>query len=279
MGSACATMLLKSFIGLNLILAACTQAPKVEVVRQSLDFQLSEPIRIERDSTDTTARLYLTFDDGPYRTTPGLMQLLDKKQIRANFFVIGAQIQRSAWHDSVFHAVKAHPNFFVYNHTYSHAITDGRLREYYRDPVNVWQDIQKNRSFLKEGVIITRLPAMNTWRTPGRTSYTDRMVKPFLKLLDSLNEPEFIVGWNVEWTQETGKSRLEMERLIRQIEHKLSISPKNARDVVILLHDYLFRTPESLALLGDFIDHFQKRKDVKFDWIHHLPGMSSGVGL
>jgi len=50
------------------------------------------------------------------------------------------------------------------------------------------------------------------------------------------------------------------------------------RDVVILSHDYLYRTPESLALLSDFIDHFQKGNAIKFDWIHHLPGLSSGVG-
>jgi len=270
-------MIVKILIGINLMLAACSEESKVQI-QEAVTLASSKRIRPERDSTDTTARIYLTFDDGPYRTTPGLMQLLDQKKIRANFFVIGAQIERSAWHDSVFKAVKAHPNFSVYNHTYSHAITHGRLREYYRNAAGVWQDIQKNSVFLPEGVIITRLPAMNTWRTPNRTRPADKMVKPLLKLLDSLNAPEFIVGWNVEWTPETSQRRSEMERLIRQIEHQLSTAPKHMRDVVILSHDYLYRTPESLALLSDFIDHFQKGNGIKFDWIHHLPGLSSGVG-
>jgi len=206
-------MIVKILIGINLMLAACSEESKVQI-QEAVTLASSKRIRPERDSTDTTARIYLTFDDGPYRTTPGLMQLLDQKKIRANFFVIGAQIERSAWHDSVFKAVKAHPNFSVYNHTYSHAITHGRLREYYRNAAGVWQDIQKNSVFLPEGVIITRLPAMNTWRTPNRTRPADKMVKPLLKLLDSLNAPEFIVGWNVEWTPETSQRRSEMERLI-----------------------------------------------------------------
>jgi len=68
-----------------------------------------------------------------------------------------------------------------------------------------------------------------------------------------------------------------MKSLITPVEKKLSRAPIHKRDVVILLHDYQFKTTQSLTLLGEFIDHFLQKGAVRFDWIEQLPGLESGA--
>lgn len=264
------------FVILGLLLVSCASEPNKEVI-ETPKVSLEEVLRPERDTTDTTARIYLTFDDGPYTTTPGLMQLLSTKNIRSSFFIIGSQIDKSPWHDSVYRAVEADKNFKIYNHTYSHAVTRGRIHSYYRNPQGVWQDILKNKSYLPEGMSITRLPGKNTWRTPQRTSRSDRQAAPLLNLLDTMKQPEFFVGWDFEWGSATSENRADMEKLIQQVEQKLTIASPKKRDVVVLSHDYLYRTPASLQLLSDFIDHFQRKGNVTFDWVENLPGLHTGA--
>lgn len=259
-------------------LLSCQAETAGPVEKEAVKQAFTEPIQLpKRDSTDTTARLYLTFDDGPYTTTPQLMQVLLDKGIRASFFIIGSQIDKSAWHDSVYKAVAAHPNFKIYNHTYSHAVTNGRIGAYYQNTQGVWEDIVRNRSYLPAGVTITRLPGKNTWRTPNRTTLSDKQSGPLLRLLDAQQEPEFIVGWDFEWTKITSQSRSDMEALIARVEKKLSKAPSGKRDVVILSHDYQYKTPESLQLLGEFIDYFLNKGTVKFEWAEQLPGLESGA--
>jgi peptidoglycan/xylan/chitin deacetylase (PgdA/CDA1 family) len=265
------------FLVCFLFLVACRAGSKEVEAKRPEETILPTPIRLERDSADTAYRIYLTFDDGPYKTTPALARLLAQKGIRISFFIIGSQIDKSPWHDSVYQALRLDPNFKIYNHTYSHAVTNGRIHGYYRNPTGVWRDITKNKAYLPAGVSITRLPGKNTWRTPSRLTKNDTQSGPLLKLLDSLKQPEFLVGWDVEWVSATGANRAAMEKLIEQVEKKLSSAPAHKRDVVILSHDYLYRTPKSLELLGDFIDHFQQKGNVKFDWVQHLPGLASGA--
>jgi peptidoglycan/xylan/chitin deacetylase (PgdA/CDA1 family) len=204
------------------------------------------------------------------------MALLQKKEVRASFFIIGSQIDKSSWHDSVYQAVKSAPNFKVYNHTYSHAITKGRIDDYYKNPAAVWEDIEKNKKYLPEGIAITRLPGKSTWRIPNKRTRGDEQSDPLLNLMDSAGYSEFVVGWNVAWTFLTGKSRNQMHKLIRDIDAKVARSPAQKRDVIVLSHDYLYRDSMSLQLLGELIDSLRGRKNLRFDWVENLPGLSSG---
>ncbi|MBM3431801.1 MAG: hypothetical protein FJX92_02195 [Bacteroidetes bacterium] len=62
------------------------QSPEPSVVPRKTENEASISVhRSLRDSTDTTARIYLTFDDGPYKYTPPLTALLSEKGIRASF--------------------------------------------------------------------------------------------------------------------------------------------------------------------------------------------------
>lgn len=63
----------------------------------------------------------LTFDDGPSKWTPRILDLLRKHQVKATFFLIGETVLKSAW--LVREMVVA--GHTVGNHTYSHArLTD-----------------------------------------------------------------------------------------------------------------------------------------------------------
>ncbi|MFM7645397.1 MAG: polysaccharide deacetylase family protein [Sphingomonadales bacterium] len=230
-------------------------------------------IEYERSDSDRTSRIYLTFDDGPYKTTPGLTALLKKKKIRANFFIVGSQIDYSKEYDSIFKTTLQYDSFKVYNHTYTHAVTKGRIHDYYKDPTPVWTDILNNKKFLPDYPFITRLPGKNTWRTPGKTTLADLETKKLIDLLDSTNNSEQIIGWDVEWNSKTNRSIDEVTTLINKVERTLEKRNETNKDVVILLHDYLFKTQAELNLLETFIDHFSNRSDIKFDWAHNLPGV------
>jgi peptidoglycan/xylan/chitin deacetylase (PgdA/CDA1 family) len=230
--------------------------------------------KTERPAGDTTYRIYLTFDDGPYRTTPKLIELLRSKGIRASFFLVGSQIAYSREYDSLYRLVRDHPDFKVYNHSYSHAVTKGRIDRYYSNPASVWSDLERNKPFMASGPAITRLPGLNTWRTPKRRQHSDRS-RRLVSMLDSRNITEHIVGWDIEWKKRTGNDRAFFSRFVKLTEDLLSKAPQDQRDVVILSHDYLYSTPLSLELLGEFIDHFQRKGNVRFDWVENLPGVDT----
>ena len=81
---------------------------------------------------DTSINIYLTFDDGPYLSTLGLANALIKDSVKSSFFVIGSQITASKYYDSVFRTIKKNSLFKTYNHTFSHAVTQGRIKKYYQ---------------------------------------------------------------------------------------------------------------------------------------------------
>lgn len=60
---------------------------------------------------------YLTFDDGPNNTiTPKVLDILDKLQVKANFFVIGKQVTKYPKVVSTIYK----SGHFIGNHGYSH---------------------------------------------------------------------------------------------------------------------------------------------------------------
>lgn len=228
-------------------------------------------IEIERADSDTIKRLYLTFDDGPYTTTPRLVELLKQQGVRASFFIVGSQVAYSHFYDSIFKHMLAYDSFKVYNHTYSHAVTNGRIRKYYQNPILVCADIDSNRKILPTNSFITRLPGKNAWRSQHRTTKDDKDIQMLFAYMDSTNNKEEIIGWDVEWSSNTNKSWDAVEKLIYTIEKKFERAGAANKDVVLLSHDYLHKSNADLALLEKFIEHFKRKKDVKFDWVHNLP--------
>jgi peptidoglycan/xylan/chitin deacetylase (PgdA/CDA1 family) len=75
--------------------------------------------------------LALTFDDGPSESTPGLIDVLEKYQVRATFFMCGANVQRCP---EVARQVAARGHELG-NHTYSHPRLD------FKSPQFIYQEM------------------------------------------------------------------------------------------------------------------------------------------
>lgn len=220
--------------------------------------------------SDSAIVIYLTFDDGPYYTTSNLTSFLDSKQIKSSFFIVGSQVKYSTEFDSVFRAVKSNPLFRVYNHTYSHAITHGRVHQYYRYPENVWADIERNKQILQVSNSITRLPGMNTWRVHKKNIRETEETVSLLAYLSEQGKDEQIIGWDFEWKEKQSKSKRMVDTLLVQIKRSMFQDGKGKKDIVILAHDYLFRSEQSIENLNYFIDELQKEKQVEFRWVEDL---------
>jgi peptidoglycan/xylan/chitin deacetylase (PgdA/CDA1 family) len=82
-------------------------------------------------------RVSLTFDDGPTELfTPGLLDVLERRGIRATFFVIGALVERHG--DLVRRACDA--GHEIANHTYDHLSAEVRTAAQVREAVLLGND-------------------------------------------------------------------------------------------------------------------------------------------
>jgi len=88
------------------------------------------------------ADLALTFDNGPDpQTTPGVLDVLARRGIRATFFVVGAQLAR---HREL--AERAHAEgHWIGNHTYTHAAPLG-----VQDATTARAEIERTQALLGE---------------------------------------------------------------------------------------------------------------------------------
>lgn len=102
--------------------------------------------------------IYLTFDDGPCAYTPKLLEVLDKYNVKATFFVTGAN---SSYYNQIGEAYRRGHTIAV--HTYSHVYKD-----IYKSFDAYWEDFTKIKN------IVVEQTGVEPWlvRFPGGTSNT-----------------------------------------------------------------------------------------------------------
>jgi hypothetical protein len=262
-------------IWLSLLVFAC-QTPETKSVAPSTTKtaeRKNNKNAIVENTLDTGITIYLTFDDGPYTTTPVIDSLLTDLQIKASFFIVGSQMQWSKKYDSIFLREKNNPLFKIYNHTYSHAITNGRLHSYYAHPDSVWLDIERNKSFLGLTSNITRLPGSNSWKIGDYRRGVHLDAYQVVKLTDSLMLPQIFIGWDAEWSLGASKQMRYVDTLIRKVGKETIKIRQHQKHVVILFHDYLFRSKTSLEHLAHFIQALQNKYHPNFEWVENYPGI------
>lgn len=259
---------------------AC-QTPETKSIKD-IDSKTEEDTNSTKDAIienriDTGITIYLTFDDGPYSTTPAIDSLLSALSIKASFFIVGSQMQWSRKYDSTFLAEKNNPLFKIYNHTYSHAITNGKLHSYYAHPDSVWLDIEHNKAFLGLTSNITRLPGTNSWKIGDYRRGTKEDAYQVIKLTDSLMLPQSFIGWDAEWRIGASKQIRYVDTLIKKVGELTLKTRQHQKHVVILFHDFLFHSNTSLEHLVYFIQDLQNKYHPKFDWVENYPGMSQSL--
>ena len=165
---------------------------------------------------------YLTFDDGPSKTvTPLILDLLNKNNIKATFFVLGSRVEKNA------EIVKREyeEGHYIANHGYSH-----NYSKIYSNANNVIKEYKKTEECIKKAIenenynsYLFRFPGGSTG---GKYSKTK---KEAAKLLEEKNIA--YIDWNALTEDAVGTPTKE------SIIKKLKSTVKNKKSVVILMHD------------------------------------------
>lgn len=173
---------------------------------------------------DTTKKCYLTFDDGPSKITPQILDILKQYKVKATFFVQG-------------HKAEANPDLIkqiyleghsIGNHTYSHDYSSvyNETKESFQKEVTDCRDAI-NKALGKEYKnLLFRFPG-------GYNSLTNETTKTLYR--DALEE----LGYKyIDWNCLTGDSNTEFPTEEYLMNTLMSGVPNSLTgDIVVLLHD------------------------------------------
>jgi peptidoglycan-N-acetylglucosamine deacetylase len=219
---------------------------------------------------DSCTKIYLSFDDGPHSGTDSVENILTRAQVPASFFEVGAQYSYSDTYKSMSRQISNNPLFRIYNHTYSHA-ANNHFNTYYRSPEQVWNDIQKNKEILGLHSNISRLPGNNVWITPRYIFPGRKKIAGTVSFIEAKGT-EYITGWDVEWNFNNQTHKVPpIKELLNKMDQELRKKLPFPRNLVILMHDFMFQQPENAAKLDSFVMVLKARKDIRFQWIEEHP--------
>ncbi|MGI6423605.1 MAG: polysaccharide deacetylase family protein [Candidatus Dojkabacteria bacterium] len=180
---------------------------------------------------------YITIDDGPYSYTPAFLDVLDKYDILATFFLLGKPKEEF---DPVYKRIY-NSGHTIANHTYSHAIWGGL----YASVDSFVNDVLKQERFLYKKLGVKT----NILRFPGGSSSA---IPPFrAKIIERLRAHNYgYVDWNVS-SGDAGKSPSKEKSY-----NNIINGSKNKNIIVILMHDF---SKASLSALPSVIEELKAR--------------------
>jgi len=169
-------------------------------------------------SFDGQKRAYLTFDDGPSpKTTPGILKVLDRYNIKATFFIVGSM----AIINPYLVKLEANDGQSIGNHTFSH-----EYKQIYSNTTAFINDVNKCNAVLKS--ILGSGFNSKILRFPGGSFGTSRA--PFR---DAINNSGYrYIDWNDLNGDAEGKN-ITVPKLLNNIKRYT----KGKEHVVILMHD------------------------------------------
>ena len=179
---------------------------------------------------------YLTFDDGPSsNVTPQILDILDKYNVKATFFVIGYLAERNP--ELIIREYDS--GHTIGNHTYSH-----NYKYVYRSVKDFFVEIDKNEKVLRN--ILGEDFQGNLIRFPGGSFGEKR--KPFRQAVEKKGIQ--YVDWNALNGDAEGHN-ISKERLVK----RLKDTAKGKNNIVILMHDAGAKktTVEALPEIIDYL--------------------------
>ena len=186
---------------------------------------------------------YLTFDDGPYYSTYKFLDVLDKYNVKATFFTIGAGksscYDKSSYDCTKVYAEEAKRGHTMANHTYSHAI----FRGLYSSTNSFMTQVQKQEDLLKEKTG----QVTNIVRFPGGSSTAGGLKS---SIITELRKKGY--GW-VDWTAQDGDGGDLSDATTAMRNFTSSI---NSNIEVVLFHDYSTIT---LSILPNAIEYLHQK--------------------
>lgn len=198
----------------------------------------------ERDSWDGIRRVYLTFDDGPSSSTGDILDILQKYEVKATFFVTGKE---DAFYQPLYKRI-VEDGHTLGMHSYSH-----KYSEVYSSLDGFQTDLHKLQTFLYETTGVWS----KLYRFPGGSSNTVSKVD-MAKLADYLDHEEIVYfDWNVASGDDRAGTTI--EQLVSNV---LTGVPKY-RNCVILMHDAADKK-NMVEALPQIIQGIQEMDDTVF---------------
>ncbi len=173
-------------------------------------------------------RVVLTFDDGPHpRTTPQILEILRRRNLKAIFFILGVQAQKfpelvKQIHDE---------GHLIGNHSYSHKNLAQIGEEKMREEINRTSMLIENITGSRPAFLRPPYGAMN------------RNVLRVAK-----NEGMDIVLWTIDPKDWHSKNET---AVLRQIDRQMGLAGGEMRGGAILMHDIY---PSTVRALGPMLD-------------------------
>lgn len=178
--------------------------------------------------------VYLTFDDGPCQFTPEILDILDKYNVKATFFVVNGKYN-SVMKDIVDRGHKI--GLHCYKHVYS---------EIYASDEAYFKDLQKISDVVKKETGVEA----DIVRFPGGSSNT--ISKEYSKgIMTRLTKSVPEKGYAYfDWNCYNGDADGEKD-VVKQVIN-CSQFPKNAKKIVVLMHDNKEATVKALPKIIEY---------------------------
>ncbi|MEG2672916.1 MAG: polysaccharide deacetylase family protein [Ruthenibacterium sp.] len=255
-------IILRTALGALGITAFCacvylTQPAMVGCRNEDLLLHTLLPAEVSADSAVSTEKVvYLTFDDGPSKTTALVLDALAKAGVPATFFVIGGeQLERNS--AELVRAVNE--GHLIALHSDSH-----EYKNIYKSSAAYWADIEA----LKEHLLPFGYVDKKILRFPGGSTNTVSHKYGGADIMDVLKAQAVergytYVDWNVCADDALG-GHPSADKIYNNVIHDVG----EQRTVVVLMHDAAY-TKNTAAALPDIILWF-KNAGFRFDTVDHL---------
>lgn len=193
---------------------------------------------------DKTAKnekvVYLTFDDGPSKYTPKVLDILDKYNCKATFFITGMNASYRKYiktaHDKG-HTIGLH----TYSHNYS---------KVYSSVDAYFDDLEKIGNLAKE--YIGFVPKYIRFPGGGSNTISARYTKGIMSKLTKMVEEKGYIYY--DWNAENGDGYAKMSKS----EMLKRATSSSAKQVMILMHDANGKQ-NTVDILPEVIEYYQKR--------------------
>lgn len=190
-----------------------------------------------------TKRAFLTFDDGPSSVTPQILDVLQKENVKATFFVLGSRVEtmpettKRIYEEG--HYLASHGDSHVYSQIYA-------------SPEAVLDEYNRCNDKIKNAIGVSEYNA-HLFRFPGGLTggkYAD--IKNQAKELLAQNEI-----LHVDWNALTGDA--ETNQLSIEFELKrLQETTENKNSIIVLMHDAPAKSVTADAL-PQIINYFREQ--------------------
>lgn len=199
----------------------------------------------------------LTFDDGPSTTvTPQILDVLDKYNVKATFFLIGSNIEKGDTSLDLVWQI-AHNGHSIGNHTYSHECRkDVPTSLYYKNVINIdryFMELDQTNTVLK--IILGQDFSTRIIRMPGGHMTRVHAGTPNLKQFDERLQQNGLISidWNAYDIDAEGSPKT-----ANQLVQNAIASVGNKEKVILLMHD-TYGKEETAKALPRIIEYLQRR--------------------